>query len=229
MKARNYVYAIIILLLATYSRNILLPQKIEINNISICTRVIDGDTFDIYTNDARIRLADIDTPEYDEYGYLSAKNTLSSWILGKKVYLDVDSKHVTDTYGRYVCVVYVASSTGYMNVNKALLNSGDAEIWHNDNDFNPNNWHLIQKNLVLDQAYDDSISYDPSYSSSSGSSSGSTSSTSTYYVGSRNSNIYHKPSCYWADQISSYNLRTWSTTAQARAAGYRACKVCNPP
>ena len=127
MKARNYVYAIIILLLATYSRNILLPQKIEIDNISICTRVIDGDTFDIYTG-ARIRLADIDTPEYDEYGYESAADALSSWILGEKVYLDVDSKYVTDNYGRYVCVVYVASGTGYVNVNKALLNSGDAEI-----------------------------------------------------------------------------------------------------
>ena len=228
MKARNYVYAIIILLLATYSRNILLPQKIEINNISICTRVIDGDTFDIYTG-ARIRLADIDTPEYDEYGYESAADTLSSWILGKKVYLDVDSKYVTDNYGRYVCVVYVASGTGYMNVNKALLNSGHAEIWQHDNDFNPNNWHLNQKTLVLDQAYDDSSSYDSSYSSSSGSSSGSTSSSSTYYVGSQNSNIYHYTSCYWADQISSYNLRTWSTTSQARADGYRACKVCNPP
>ena len=141
------------------------------------------------------------------------------------MYLDVDSKYVTDNYDRYVCVVYVAAGTGYINVNKALLNSGHAEIWQHDNDFNPNTWHLNQKILILDQAYDDSSSYNPSYSSSPGSST----STSTYYVGSRNSNIYHKPSCYWAQQISSHNLITWSTTAQARAAGYRACKVCNPP
>jgi hypothetical protein len=49
------------------------------------------------------------------------------------------------------------------------------------------------------------------------------------FVGSRNSNVYHYPSCSSAKQISSANLVTFNTVADACAAGYRPCKNCNPP
>jgi hypothetical protein len=49
------------------------------------------------------------------------------------------------------------------------------------------------------------------------------------FVGSRLSNIYHWPSCYWARQISPKNEIWFKDSADARAHGYRPCKVCKPP
>jgi hypothetical protein len=48
-------------------------------------------------------------------------------------------------------------------------------------------------------------------------------------VGSKNSNVYHYPSCYEAKKIKPENLVTFPTIADACAAGYRPCKVCDPP
>jgi hypothetical protein len=49
------------------------------------------------------------------------------------------------------------------------------------------------------------------------------------FVGSRNSNVYHYPSCYHVQQIKQGNLVTFNTVADACAAGYRPCLDCNPP
>ncbi|GEM_PF-1299982 len=63
-----------------------------------------------------------------------------------------------------------------------------------------------------------------SYSASSSSSSG-----SCAYVGSVNSNIYHYQSCRWAKKITPENEICFSSIADAKSKGYRACKVCHPP
>ena len=47
-------------------------------------------------------------------------------------------------------------------------------------------------------------------------------------VGSSIRLIYHSPYCKWAQKISSRNRVTFSSSADARAAGYRACSVCSP-
>ncbi len=49
------------------------------------------------------------------------------------------------------------------------------------------------------------------------------------FWGSTNSNKYHYPSCYWALQIHSENLRVFSSSTEARNAGYIPCQVCHPP
>ena len=51
----------------------------------------------------------------------------------------------------------------------------------------------------------------------------------TSYVGSKNSNKYHYPSCVWAERIKPGNRITFSSAKEARAAGYVPCKVCRPP
>ncbi|NIO20573.1 MAG: nuclease, partial [Candidatus Aenigmarchaeota archaeon] len=35
--------------------------------------------------------------------------------------------------------------------------------------------------------------------------------------------------CYWAKKIKSYNEIWFSSSKDARAHGYRSCKVCRPP
>jgi len=114
----------------------------EVDKTSVVSRVIDGDTFEISTGE-RVRLADIDAPESGQAGYSQARSVLSSLVLGKTVYLDIDDVYRTDRYGRLVCVVYVRwDSTSYKNVNKALLIEGVAVIMNYNNEFSPSSWTL---------------------------------------------------------------------------------------
>ena len=103
----------------------------EVDKTSTVTRVIDGDTFDISTGE-RIRLADVDAPEYYENGYSEATDYLTRLVDGKIVCLDIDDGYTYDYNGkgdRLVCVAYVDyDSTHWINVNKALLDEGHAVI-----------------------------------------------------------------------------------------------------
>ncbi|MGZ4928589.1 MAG: Ada metal-binding domain-containing protein [Halobacteriota archaeon] len=43
------------------------------------------------------------------------------------------------------------------------------------------------------------------------------------------SKVYHYPSCSYVSQIKAENKGTFSSSAEARAAGYHPCSRCNPP
>jgi PKD repeat protein len=104
------------------------------------TAIIDGDTFDCSPT-GRIRLADIDAPEYYEAGYQESKDALSNLIAGQTVYLDIDDLYGTDRYERWVAVVYVRhNATHLRNVNQALLDAGVAVVTDYTNEFNPYTW-----------------------------------------------------------------------------------------
>ena len=49
------------------------------------------------------------------------------------------------------------------------------------------------------------------------------------FVGSKNSDVYHYPSCYHVNAIKPENKITFSTVQEACSRGYRPCKDCNPP
>lgn len=55
------------------------------------------------------------------------------------------------------------------------------------------------------------------------------STTQATFVGSKNSDKYHYPSCGHAKKILSKNLVTFSSVADARSKGYVPCKSCKPP
>ena len=48
------------------------------------------------------------------------------------------------------------------------------------------------------------------------------------FVGSRESDKYHDPSCRWAKKILPENRICWGSRAEAEAAGYVPCGVCKP-
>lgn len=48
------------------------------------------------------------------------------------------------------------------------------------------------------------------------------------YVGSRNSDKYHLPTCRHAGKIAEENLVGWASREEAEAAGYSPCKTCSP-
>jgi endonuclease YncB( thermonuclease family) len=49
------------------------------------------------------------------------------------------------------------------------------------------------------------------------------------YVGSKNSDVYHYPSCQYVDNILPENKIWFSSAQDAINHGYRPCKVCKPP
>jgi len=49
------------------------------------------------------------------------------------------------------------------------------------------------------------------------------------YVGSIQSDKYHYPNCYWAQQIKPENLIWFLSAKEALDMGYVPCKVCGPP
>jgi len=53
--------------------------------------------------------------------------------------------------------------------------------------------------------------------------------TTLGFVGSVNSDIYHYPWCVWAQQIYPQNEIWFDSVEDAKAHGYRPCKVCKPP
>ena len=48
------------------------------------------------------------------------------------------------------------------------------------------------------------------------------------YVGSSESDKYHKPKCHWTDAINDTNLVHFDTEGEASAAGYVPCGTCKP-
>jgi hypothetical protein len=48
------------------------------------------------------------------------------------------------------------------------------------------------------------------------------------YVASKSSNVFHKPECRWAKNISQENLVKYKSKDEAIKAGKRPCKTCNP-
>ncbi len=109
----------------------------EVDATAFVSRVIDGDTLHA-TRLGVVRLADIDTPEVGDPGAREATNYLTSLVLGRQVYLDVDDLERTDRYGRIVAVAYVRhNATRLLNVNQALIEAGLARLDDHRNEFDP--------------------------------------------------------------------------------------------
>ena len=68
------------------------------------TRVIDGDTFETNSQEPNVRLADVNTPEQHESGFLTAKRALEALILNKSVQISTDA---IGHFGRRIANVWV--------------------------------------------------------------------------------------------------------------------------
>lgn len=93
----------------------------------IVTRIVDGDTLDIRTNDGNsitIRLVLVDAPERNELGYDEAKDFVSQNCLDKPAIIDPDNNQDL-SYGRLVALVYCDG----ININEAIIAAGFADIY----------------------------------------------------------------------------------------------------
>ncbi len=137
---------LLIILLGTQIINV---HAWEIDQISSVTKIVDGDSF-IITSD-EVRPADINAPEWNQPGGTQATTALTSLISGKTIYLDTDDKSGRDQYGRLVAVVYIMyNSTHYLNVNKELLQEGTVVLDNfKNNEFDPSTWTLYVQYAYL--------------------------------------------------------------------------------
>ena len=140
-KSRRLIIIIILILIALISLSIYLLSLQESeekssgnSNATYVTKIIDGDTFQISTNET-IRLLCIDAPEKGKTGYPEAKEFLSGMILDKEVRLEKDVTD-KDEYGRLLRYVYVNISGVELFVNKQLVQEGYAKIFRYGNDTN---------------------------------------------------------------------------------------------
>jgi hypothetical protein len=137
------------------SLNPLVYAFAKIDTTVTANSVIDGVTFETDIQEI-IKLADIEhtcTDVENSTGLITTKGLLGSLILGKTVYLDIDSQYVTDNFGtgnRTVSVVYIDhNSTHYLNVNQALVEYRYAIVKDVENDFSPEKWTLyVNKQTV---------------------------------------------------------------------------------
>ena len=95
------------------------------NRYGTVERVVDGDTIVFRAGDAktqRVRLADIDTPEFDQPWGEEAKAALTGWAEKHKAEIRIVD---TDRYGRLVATLRVDGQ----NINRRLVAEGHAWVY----------------------------------------------------------------------------------------------------
>jgi micrococcal nuclease len=191
-----------------------LPQLTE----STVARVIDGDTIEVDIGGRlyKVRYIGIDTPEVGRPGADEATAFNTQLVSGKTVYLEQDVSE-TDRYGRLLR--YVWTDDGM--VNAILVANGYAQVSTYPPDVKyQHDFVELQRQAeesgaglwAVPQPMPQQIP-----------------AASGVFVGSVNSNVYHYPSCTYAQRIYPENELWFSSSADAIANGYRPCKVCNPP
>ncbi len=112
------------LLLTTLS--LLFSLSIQAENLEgKVVKIADGDTLTLLTSSSqqiKVRLAGIDTPERKQPFGNKAKQALSSLAFQKQALIEVEAK---DRYGRTVGVVFVDG----LNVNAELVKQGMAWVY----------------------------------------------------------------------------------------------------
>ncbi|KUK43732.1 MAG: Extracellular nuclease [Methanothrix harundinacea] len=210
----------------------------------IVTNVVDGDTFDIRIEETdpriiydieRVRLADVDSPEMSTLDGLPAEVYTTETLLGKKVWLDIDntSGDGRDPYNRLLAVVWLEDLNGTINAtpfNRLLVDAGFAVVKdYSNNEFDPDDWwnkgtsepdYMFEKASVKGVGYKNVVALIQAQSETT---------TGGLFVGSTRSDKYHYPSCRWAEKILPENAIWFSSSEEARAAGYVPCGVCKPP
>ena len=186
------------------------PQLTE----ATVVRVIDGDTIEVDIGGRlyKVRYIGIDTPEIGRPGADEATAFNTQLVSGKTVYLEKDVSE-TDRYGRLLRYVWIDESM----VNAVLVANGYAQV----------------------STYPPDVKYQQDFlelqKQAEANSSGLWAATQPVptaqgvFVGSVNSDVYHYPTCTYAQRIYPENQIWFSSSEDARAHGYRPCKVCNPP
>ena len=181
------------------------------------TRVIDGDTIEVDLNGKayKVRYIGINSPEYDQPYGDKATQANSSLVFGKTVILEKDVSK-TDKYGRLLRYVYV----GDLFVNAHLVKFGWAQAATYPPDVKYSDLFVslereARENNLGCWAIPEETEEEPP--------------PTKMFVGSKKSDVYHYPNCRYVKNILPENIIWFTSVEDARAHGYRPCKVCKPP
>ena len=199
-------------------------------------QVTTGKTF-------KVRYIGIDTPENGDNYFEEAKEANEKLVLDKtiKMYKDVSE---TDRYDRLLRYVYF----GTVFVNAYLVENGFAMASTYPPDVEYSDYFAELQNTAQSkslgfwgievtettvQATETTAQETTSETSAETTATETTVTETTQqdsgqYVGSINSDVYHYPDCASAKKIKPENQIWFNSVEEAKAAGYRPCKVCNP-
>jgi len=192
-------------------------------------RVIDGDTIEVELNGKayKVRYIGINTPEYNQPFGDETTQANSSLVLGKTVILEKDVSE-TDKYGRLLRYVFV----GDLFVNAHLVKFGWAQAATYPPDVKYSALFVSLERearennrgcwAIEEEPPPPTEEEPPPPTEEEPPSSGK-------FVGSKKSDVYHYPTCRYVKQILPENLIWFTSVEDARAHGYRPCKVCKPP
>jgi len=182
------------------------------------TRVIDGDTIEVDLNGKayKVRYIGINSPEYDQPFGDKATQANSYLVSGKTVILEKDVSE-TDKYGRLLRYVYV----GNLFVNAHLVKFGWAQASTYPPDVKYSDLFVSLEREARENnegcwAITEETKEEPPP-------------PTKMFLGSKKSDVYHYPNCRYVKMIKPENLIWFTSVEDARARGYRPCKVCKPP
>lgn len=190
------------------------------------TRVIDGDTIEVDLNGKayRVRYIGINSPEYDQPFGNEATQANSSLVSGKTVILKKDVSE-TDKYGRLLRYVFV----GDLFVNAHLVKFGWAQAATYPPDVKYSSYFVsLEREARENNEGCWAITEEPEEEPPPPTEEERPSPTKMF-VGSKKSDVYHYPNCRYVKMIKPENIIWFTSVEDARAHGYRPCKVCKPP
>jgi micrococcal nuclease len=182
--------------------------KVEVNLIKAkVTKVVDGDTIYVKFGNEReekVRFIGVDTPEstirIDPYGKEAAAYTKSQ-LYGKDVWLELDVQE-RDKYGRLLAYIWLSPPVNVNDTeirnkmfNAILLLEGYAQIMT----VPPNIKYVDYFRVYQQEAREQNkglwgLNTDDNKSSR-------TSGDPEYYIGNKESKIFHRPDCPWSQKI----------------------------
>lgn len=187
-------------------------------------RVVDGDTIEVTFNGQKekVRLIGVDTPETvhpakgeEPYGR-EASNYTKSRLAGQTVNLEFDVQE-KDQYGRLLAYIWLGNEM----FNETLVREGYAQIAT----FPPNVKYVDRFRVAQEAARSQNkglwgvgptvIPSEPT-------------ATNGAFVGSKQSDKYHYPTCRHAKIIAAGNEIWFKDAEDARAHSYKPCGVCKP-
>lgn len=175
----------------------------------------------------RIRYIGIDAPEYNEPYYQAAKALNKSLVHGKRIRLELDKERV-DRYNRLLAYVYVGDTF----VNAEMVRRGYARAVRME----PNTKYADLFQQLEREAREQrrgmwvsrEISQDAGSDPQAEESEAATEAQEHRYVASKNSDVFHVPSCQWVQKIAEENKVYFSTYKEGIDSGRRPCRVCRP-
>ncbi len=202
----------------------------EERSVTVC-KVIDGDTFSIYTPTwlegvngdpgeeykHRVRLIGLDTPERGRLGFVEAKEKLEELLpSGTPVWLipDLDERDSARTW-RWLAYI---GTDGCEDVGAEMVRSGWAVAWR----YLPNcARHDDYRRLMYDAFTEGRGLFDPALTDDDG--------LPAVYVASDDEDCYHRPGCGHTERIRPRNIVCLHQAQDFATAGKVACKHCLNP